>query len=214
MSKSVNQTPLLSPAPLAPRMLAMLCDLVLLFFLSAFIISKLWMPLYHAKEMMQFQILFEAYTPQLLQGQSNGLLAELKNNPELLRMFQSLDWVLFWIALGYYAVNGCFFQGGTLGKQIFNLRVLKLPQLKSLSFLENVFRSGTFIFFLVTGFPFLLILDFFWMCLHKQHRGLHDLCCQTYVVHCTLLEQIQGQIGEAVRAVVQSKKEEDTEKSE
>ena len=217
MSPSVNkiQSTFLPPAPITQRMLAMLCDLILLFLLNVFIVGKLWLPLYHAEAMMQFQTLLETYSLQLLQGHVGGFFAELKNSPELLHMFQSLDWLLFWLAWGYYAVNGCFFRGGTLGKQIFNLRVLKLPQLKPLSFFDNIWRSGTFIFFLLTGFPFLAALDFFWACVHRQHRGLHDLCCQTYVVNCTLLEQIQGQIGEAVRAVVQAEKaEEDTEKSE
>lgn len=217
MSPSVNkiQSTFLPPAPITQRMLAMLCDLILLFLLNVFIVGKLWLPLYHTEAMAQFQILIETYSLQLLQGHVGGFFAELKNSPELLHMFQSLDWVLFWLAWGYYAVNGCFFRGGTLGKQIFNLRVLKVPQLKPLSFFDNIWRSGTFIFFLLTGFPFLAALDFFWVCVHRQHRGLHDLCCQTYVVNCTLLEQIQGQIGEAVRAVVQAEKaEEDTEKSE
>ena len=217
MSKTVKraQDTLLPPAPITQRMLAMLCDLILLFFLSLFVVGKLWIPLYHANTMAQFQILTETYAAQLLQGQVNGFLAELKMYPELLYMLQSLNRILFWIACGYYLINSCFFHGSTLGKQIFNLHVLKLPSLKPLSFLDNVFRSGIFVFFLMTGFPFFAAFDFFWMCIHRQHRSLHDLFCQTHVVNCTPLEQIKGQIGEAVRSVVQSKKaEEDNEKSE
>lgn len=217
MSKSADRMheTFLPPAPITQRVLAAACDLILLFLLNVFLIGKLWLPLYHAEGMIQFRLLFETHAPQLLQGQASALLAELKTAPEALKMLQSLDWVLLWIAWGFYGINGCFFKGGTLGKRIFNLRVLKLPQLKPLSFFEHFWRSGMVIFFLLTGFPFLAMLDFLWMCFHKQHRSLHDWCSQTYVVNCTLLEQIKGQIGEAVCAVVQAKEaEEDTEKSE
>ena len=100
MSTAVKkiQSTFLPPAPITQRMLAMLCDLVLLFLLNIFIVGKLWLPLYHAEAMAQFQILIETYSLQLLQGHIGGFFAELKNSPELLHMFQALDWVLFWLA--------------------------------------------------------------------------------------------------------------------
>lgn len=207
MSQSVNHhalRALLPPAPIAQRVLAVLCDFLLLFLLCSFLIGKIWLPLYFTEAFLQFQSILETYTNQLAHGQIIEFFQQLKNNEPVLQMFQSIDRWLFFITWGYYSINAGFFQGGTIGKQIFNLRVLKIHHLRPLSLIDGIVRSGLLTFFLFTAFPILLTFSFFFLCITPLHRGFHDWCCQTYVVNCTLLEQMKGQIRDAVRSATQS----------
>lgn len=110
---------------------------------------------------------------------------------------QMLTMYLILFALAYYVVGGCIFHGNTPGKQILGLRVLKLPQLKPLTFVDIVFRSVMFMLFCYIQPVFWL--NFLWTCFRKQHRSLHDLCCQTYVTNRETAEQV----GDTVRTVVQ-----------
>ncbi len=206
MSQPVNHTlrTLLPPAPITQRVLAVLCDALLILLLCSFVIGKIWLPLYFTEALLQFQSILETYAHQLNHGQIIEFFQQFKNNEPVLQMFQSIDRWLFLITWAYYSINAGFFQGGTIGKQIFNLRVLKIHHLQPLTLIDSILRAGLLTFFFFTAFPLLITFSFFFLCLNPLHRGFHDWCCQTYVVNCSLLEQIKGQISDAVRSTTQS----------
>ena len=180
MSQSINQIQF-PPAPIVRRTLAAICDCTLL-------CLPLWTILIYKADVME--PLWQWFKIELSSGQTgDGSFAEVMVLNRIQATVQASFWITILVMWGYYGINGCIFQGGTIGKKIFNLRVLKLPQLKPLSLLDNIFRSGVFTFFLMIKIPLLLPLDFLWMCFHKQHRSLHDLCCRTYVISCKIAEQ-------------------------
>ena len=69
MSSKALLNLILPPAPVGKRILATLCDLILIFFLSVFVIGKLWIPVYHADVVIQFKLLLLEYSEQLHAGQ-------------------------------------------------------------------------------------------------------------------------------------------------
>ncbi len=182
---------ILPPAPVGKRILATLCDLILIFFLSLFVVGKLWLPVYHADVVIQFKLLLLEYTKQLQAGQFLEFFNQINTNKAIVDMFVSVDRILFFIAWAYYSLNGIFLQGGSLGKQIFNLRVLKLSTLKFPNYGESILRSGILTFFLFSAWPFGMCLNLCFICLNSMHRGFHDWFCQTYVVSYEVLEQIK-----------------------
>ena len=174
MSKSLNQTqtPLLPPpAPMLKRLSAALLDGLFQIILIVPLV---------------FLILWLLY-PDVF---------DRTNDPEPLEYLPLCLSVLL-LVLGYYVVGGCIFHGNTPGKQILGLRVLKLPQLKPLTFVDIVFRSVMFMLFCYIRPVFWL--NCLWTCFRKQHRSLHDLCCRTYVTNRETAEQV----GDTVRTVVQ-----------
>ena len=191
MSSKTLLNLILPAAPVGKRILATLCDLVLVFFLSVFVVGKLWLPIYHADVVIQFKLLLIEYTEQLHAGQFLEIFNQLNNNKAIIDMFVSVDRLLFFIVWAYYSLNGIFLQGGSLGKQIFNLRVLKLSTLKFPNYGESILRSGILTFFLFSAWPFCMCLNLCFICLNGMHRGFHDWFCQTYVVSYEVLEQIK-----------------------
>ncbi len=191
---------ILPPASIGKRILASVCDLTLIFFLSVFIIGKLWIPIYHADVVIQFKLLLLNYSEQLYAGKFLEFFNEINSNKAILDMFINIDHILFFTTWIYYALNGMFLQGGSLGKQIFNLRVLKITTLKLPSYGESVLRSGMLTFFLFMAWPFCMVLNLCFVCLNKMHRGFHDWFCQTYVVSCEVLEQIKEKIISSANA--------------
>lgn len=191
MSSKALLNLILPPAPVGKRILATLCDLTLIFFLSVFVVGKLWVPIYYADVVVQFKWLLLEYSKQLQAGQFLDFINQINANQAILDMFVTIDRILFFIAWSYYSLNGIFLHGGSLGKQIFNLRVLKLSTLKYPTCCECIFRSGILTFFLFTAWPFGMCLNLCFICLNGMHRGFHDWFCQTYVVSYEVLEQIK-----------------------
>lgn len=176
------------------RILATCCDLVLVFFLSLFIIGKLWLPNHYAEAIVQFKMLWDGYGAQFAAGQFLPLLSQINENKSILDMFSSVNLWLFFVTWGYYVINAMCFKGGSLGKQIFNLRVLKSMDLKIPSFGDSCLRSCLLTFFLFTAWPFLVCFNVFYMCLNPLHRGIHDKLTHTYVISCHVLDELREQL--------------------
>jgi|GEM_PF-5334046 len=88
---------MLPPANIEKRVASTCLDLILVFFLSLFIIGKLWIPIYHADVIVQFKILLESYTGQLQAGQFIEFMNELNRHKPIIEMFASIDRLLFLI---------------------------------------------------------------------------------------------------------------------
>lgn len=189
---------MLPPANIEKRVASTCLDLILVFFLSLFIIGKLWIPIYHADVIVQFKILLESYTGQLQAGQFIEFMNELNRHKPIIEMFASIDRLLFLITWGYYSLNALFLQGNTLGKQVFNLRTLKLSTLKPPSLWDSILRSGILTFFLFTAWPFFMVFNLCFICINKLHRGVHDWFCQTYVVCYNVIDSITDQVRQNI----------------
>ena len=185
---------MLPPANMGKRVAAVFLDLVLVFFLSLFIIGKLWIPVHHADVIVQFKILLESFAEQLQAGQFIEFFNELNTHKPILDMFIEIDRLLFLVTWGYYILSALFLQGNTLGKQIFNLRTLKLSTLKPPSLWDSTLRAGILTFFLFTAWPFFMVFNLCFICINKLHRGIHDWFCQTYVVSYSVIETITDQV--------------------
>lgn len=190
---------MLPPARMGRRVIAVLLDLILVFFLSLLIIGKILIPLRYAEGFMQFRLLLDAYMPQLTAGQFSELLKQMNEHSIIVDMFASIDRSLFLITWAYFSLSALFLKGSTLGKQILNLRVLKLPDFKIPTLLDSILRAGAFSFFLFTAWPFFMCFNLFWVCINALHRGIHDWFCQTYVVDCDVLGQIKDKIQEQIQ---------------
>ena len=197
---------MLPPANMGKRVASTCLDLILVFFLSLFIIGKLWIPIYHADVIVQFKILLESYAGQLQAGQFIEFMNELNRHKPIIEMFASIDRLLFLITWGYYSLNALFLQGNTLGKQVFNLRTLKLSTLKPPSLWDSILRSGILTFFLFTAWPFFMVFNLCFICINKLHRGIHDWFCQTYVVCYNVIDSITDQVRQNI--MQQNKNEE------
>ena len=189
---------MLPPANIGKRVFASLLDLLLVFFLSLFIIGKFWIPLYHADVIVQFKILLESYGQQLQMGQFSEFLNQINANKPILEMFVSVDRVLFMVTWFYFGVSGLLLHGGTLGKQIFNLKVLKITTMKTPSVGDCILRSGILTFFLFSAWPFFMFFNLCFMAIHPLHRGIHDWFSQTYEVNCDILEDVAEKVRQAV----------------
>lgn len=185
---------MLPPANMGKRVAAVFLDLVLVFFLSLFIIGKLWIPVHHADVIVQFKILLESFAEQLQAGQFIEFFNELNTHKPILDMFIEIDRLLFLVTWGYYILSALFLQGNTLGKQVFNLRTLKLSTLKPPSLWDSTLRAGILTFFLFTAWPFFMVFNLCFICINKLHRGIHDWFCQTYVVSYSVIETITDQV--------------------
>lgn len=196
---------MLPPANMGKRVFAVFLDLLLVFFLSLFVVGKLWLPVHHADVIVQFKILLETYAQQLQAGQFTEFLNQINNNKPILEMFVSVDRVLFLVTWGYFAMSGLLLHGSSLGKQIFNLKVLKITTLKAPTVSDCILRSGILTFFLFSAWPFFMIFNLCFMAIHPLHRGIHDWFCQTYAVSCDLLDEVAEKIRQAVKEQAESK---------
>lgn len=188
----------LPPANMGKRIGATFLDLTLVFFLSLFIIGKLWIPVYYADVIVQFKILLESYAETLKAGQFVEFFNALNTHKPIIDMFASIDRLLFLITWGYYTLNALFLQGNTLGKQVFNLRTLKLSNLKPPTLWDSILRSGILTFFLFTAWPFFMVFNLCFICINKLHRGIHDWFCQTYVVCYNVIDTITDQVRQSI----------------
>ena len=171
---------MLPSANMGKRVFATILDLLLVFFLSLFVVGKFWLPVHHADVIVQFKILLETYAQQLQTGQFTEFLNQINANKPILEMFVSVDRVLFLVTWCYFGISGLFLHGATLGKQIFNLKVLKITTLKTPTASDCILRSGILTFFLFSAWPFFMIFNLCFMAIHPLHRGVHDWFCQTY----------------------------------
>lgn len=190
---------MLPPANMGKRVFASVLDLLLVFFLSLFIIGKLWLPVHYADVIIQFKILMETYAQQLQAGQFSEFLNQINANKSILEMFVSVDRLLFLVTWGYFAVSALMLRGGSLGKQIFNLKVLKITTLKAPTVSDCILRSGILTFFLFCAWPFFMIFSFCFIAIHPLHRGIQDWFCQTYVVSCDIMDDIAEKVRQAVK---------------
>ncbi len=185
---------MLPPANVGRRLFANILDLILVFFLSLLIIGKFLIPYQFTDTIIQFKFLLEASAGYLQAGQFSELLSQINENKNILDMFLTMDRWLFFITWGYFVVNGICLKGGSLGKQVFNLRVLKVSTLKPLDLWDGIFRSALFTFLLFTAWPFFMCINLFFICLHSMHQGIHDRFCKTCVVSCDVLGQVAQQL--------------------
>jgi uncharacterized RDD family membrane protein YckC len=187
---------LLPPAKIGYRTLALLSDFALIALLALFFVWKLWVPIFHTEALVQLRLMIDAHMPQLQEGNLSVFLQQVTTNEALAAMFIQIDRLLFLITWAYYAINAFLLQGGSLGKQMFNLRVLKLSTLRPPNFWDCALRSGVQTLLIFTLWPFLMCFNFCFLCLHPLRRGLHDWFCQTYVVHFGTMEHLREKLKE------------------
>ncbi len=87
--------------------------------------------------------------------------------------------ILFYVLASAYFILLTYFTGATLGKRLFNIRVISVEE-RRYTFFEVVFREtvGRFLAKII------LCAGYIMVGLDKQKRGLHDLLSDTCVVYC------------------------------
>lgn len=105
-------------------------------------------------------------------------------NPEniLLKDFifkYSIADILFYLLTVTYFVLLTYFTGSTLGKKLFNIKVISTEN-RNFTFFEILYREtvGRFLAKII------IFIGYFMAGLDRQKRGLHDILSDTYVVYC------------------------------
>lgn len=90
----------------------------------------------------------------------------------------SIKDILFYLMQAAYFILLTYFTGSTLGKKIFQIRVVSTEERK-MTFFEVVFREtvGRFLSALILSIGYIMIA------VDKQKRGLHDILSDTNVVY-------------------------------
>lgn len=86
--------------------------------------------------------------------------------------------ILFYILTVTYFVLLTYFTGSTLGKKLFNIKVISAEE-RNFTFFEILYREtvGRFLAKVI------ICIGYFMAGLDRQKRGLHDILSDTYVVY-------------------------------
>jgi len=172
------------PARLSHRFISFLLDFLLLGTLSFLLLFRIILPATHPLELDSFEEwVEEAYEEQSTtsgKGQiSTPALDSL--SPEVWKMLvfsQNVMVFLFWI---YFAACDTFFQGRTLGKLTFKLKVIHMQTLAPPDLPSAFIRATVKTICLFTLFPVALISFILVFFLNFQRAG-HDYISKTIVV--------------------------------
>lgn len=98
--------------------------------------------------------------------------------------------ILFYILKVMYFILLTYFTGSTLGKKLFNIRVISTER-RNFTFFEIFFRE-TFGRFLA---GIIIYIGYIMAGADRQKRGLHDLLSDTCVVYCHNRSVYNGQLS-------------------
>lgn len=166
-------------ANLFVRGLALLLDLFLVFLIFYVISTKFVIPRFSGYQEILTQLV------ECLKNTESNKAIILKNliekNPQAGDLIQSIQLVMCFVCFLYFFVNEWLLKGCTLGKQIFQLKVIKLGNRMHLSISDIFFRNLIKSCSLISFFPlFFISVTFVFFTVRRQ--SCHDILCQTMVV--------------------------------
>lgn len=148
-----------------------------------FILLKVILPDQHGAGLTQF----DEWMQQLIAMNEAGQKPELNNMPEpgeeMIAMFQFIQQFLmagFW---AYFFISEIFMKGASLGKKVFNLRIININTARPVGLLDSSLRAiiKSLFFFIALLFPPIL-LNYFMPLFNSNRRAGHDYICKTLVI--------------------------------
>jgi uncharacterized RDD family membrane protein YckC len=179
------------PASLVQRTLACSLDIILAFALIWMLLERFILPLYDASLFLEFKQILYAHQQELSQSAHAFNLRNLPPFPltvqKLILYAQGMVLLMLWL---YFAGVDIFLQGRSVGKRVFQLKVVNLWTFKEPTLLEYASRSMVKAFCCTVAFPVLLIVNCLSLFFNKQSRMGHDLIARTIVVEDNIKEVV------------------------
>ena len=170
------------PARLTHRFAAFFLDSVLMGAISFFILTRFILPTHFPLELEIFEQWYFEFSEQQRENPNPFATPPLDELPpevwSMLLVAQNTFVLLFWI---YFAASDTFFQGQTLGKRTFRLKIIHMVSLGSPDLASAFIRASFKTICIFTLFPFALI-NFLVVFFLKYRRAGHDFFSKTLVV--------------------------------
>jgi hypothetical protein len=166
-------------ASLWQRSVAFSLDFSLICFLSLTVLGKWVLPQQYAQEWAKLQGVL--YVANYSNQQFTELFKTLQN-ADFQKMVADLGFYLFLSFWAYFALSEIITKGGSLGKKIFRLTVVKINGLEPPSILDSIFRSSLKAFAIFSFLP-ICALNFLLAFFTKYRQAGHDFIARTVVVY-------------------------------
>jgi uncharacterized RDD family membrane protein YckC len=172
----------LPPAFLGHRFIAFSLDTLLVGAFLGLVLFRVVLPEFYPVEFQELKDWYATTSMELASGGTPLQPVSPDSVPErvweLLLFIQNFIVFGFWL---YFGVCETFFQGKTLGKRVFRLKVISIRNLGPLNLGSAIVRSLMKTLCLFTLFP-LLLVNFLSVFFFKYRRAGHDLLSQSLVI--------------------------------
>lgn len=166
-------------SPIFTRVLAYFLDLILVLFITMLLLSVWVLPRYFDEPIRLLQQIQESGI-----GFSGATLQALnvEQQEQIRTMGLAVQAFALVVLFAYFFISESVSCGSSIGKRIFRLHVIRKGSLGFLGFFDTALRSFFTALCLLT-LP-ILLLNFFWGLLRKDHRCWHDLMFKSCVIEC------------------------------
>lgn len=171
-------------ARLLHRVIGFALDVTLIGALAMLILTRWILPQTYPAELAEFRAWYAEYTRDLASGEREAVPGDLNADEwsepvwRMLVFAQNFILVFFWI---YFAGAEVFYQGRTVGKRAFRLKVMDFQRVRPLDLMPAMVRSLVKTLCLFTFFPFFL-LSYLAAWLLPFRRTGHDVLSRSIVV--------------------------------
>jgi len=142
------------------RLIAFLLDFTLIGAFAMLVLVRGLLPMLYPAELAEFNLWYAEYAEDLAAGErsisSPDLLTREWSEPVLKMLLFSQNFILFcyWI---YFAAAETFFQGKSIGKRAFSLKVMDMRQVRPLELAPAMLRSLVKALCLFAFFPVFIL---------------------------------------------------------
>ncbi len=176
----------LPAARLGQRFIAFSLDVLLVGAFIGLILFRFVLPEFYPSEYQELMQWYQSTSDSIEEGETPLQSMERESLPEpiwkLMLFIQNFIVMGFWL---YFGVCESFFQGKTLGKRVFRLKVVGIRNLGHLNLGPALLRSLLKTLCLFTLFP-LFLISFVLVFFVKYRRAGHDLVSQSIVIEDNL----------------------------
>ena len=172
------------PARFHHRLISFCLDFTLVGALGLLILIRFILPTYFPAELSEFNAWYAEYTEQLASGERPLTTHELRtqtwSEPVLKMLLFSQNFILFFFWI-YFGGAEVFYQGKTIGKRAFRLKVMDMNQVRPLDLFPAMMRSLIKTLCLFAFFP-LFLLSYLAAWFTPFRRTGHDYLSRSIVV--------------------------------
>lgn len=165
------------------RIIAFLLDVVLVTLIALVITFQFWLPNNYPESWSTFMDKVETLQSSEESLQGMELTAQEQD------MFIYGEMVILLVFWFYFFGSELLFKGSSLGKKVFQLRVVSWQRQETLNFWESMIRAFAKTVTLLVLFPFLQVSYLLAFFTRKRQAG-HDYICRSCVIEDFSLENI------------------------
>ncbi len=162
------------------RFVAFLLDILLAAVLIVFVNVKFLLPQRFPDEVRVLSHYFYEVQAASAEGKQNPPPPEITAGIQGMLVYSiNMTILLLWF---YFAINGFFFRGSSLGKRVFRIAVVDGLTYMPVGFLQNISRSGLKAATLFYFFPVPFFITYFLIFFNKNRLTGYDYISRTLVV--------------------------------